>query len=100
MRKPVHSLLLLGLFLWSSTGLAALKVLMVSPEQTGIFQTGGLAHATTGLAAALNQQSISTQVLMPYYLEMKAPLTEASQETFEVPLDWRDGRAFKVSKFR
>lgn len=65
------------------------RVLMVSPEQTGILQTGGLAHATAGLAESLNHDGVRTEVLMPFYLEMAGPKTTATGETINVGLDYR-----------
>jgi starch synthase len=75
------------------------RVLIVSPEQSEILQTGGLAHATTGLALSLNQQGVSTEILMPYYLEMKAPPLHSTGQVIDVPLDWRGGQPFKHSHF-
>lgn len=76
------------------------RVLIASVEQTRIFQTGGLAHATTDLAKTLNQAGVSTDVLMPYYLQMNVhgTLTDIDQN-YNVLLDWRHGRAHKESVF-
>jgi starch synthase len=45
------------------------RILIVSPEQRGVLQTGGLAHATSGLVEALNQAGYSADMLMPLYSE-------------------------------
>lgn len=75
------------------------RILLISPEQTSILQTGGLSHATTGLARALNEQGLRAEVLMPGYLQMNSgPLTETG-ERLTVPLDWRDGQPRKQSRF-
>lgn len=76
------------------------RVIVLSPEQTGILQTGGLAHATTGLAKALNGIGIRTEVLMPYYTEMNAPgpLIEEMRR-LHAPVDWQNGRPQKWSQF-
>lgn len=76
-----------------------LRILLVSPEQTGIFQTGGLAHATTGLAEGLSSVGFRSEVLMPYYLEMKAPRTQKTGQKIVVDLDYRQGQANKKSSF-
>lgn len=65
------------------------RILMVSPEQTGILQTGGLSHATTGLAVSLNATGIPTEVLMPYYLQMQGDKPQPTGEVFNVGLDYR-----------
>lgn len=77
-----------------------LKILIVSPEQNEIFQTGGLAHATTGLAQAFNNSGIQADVLMPYYYDLhpKAHPSETGAELV-VPLDWKDGVAQKSVRF-
>ncbi len=75
------------------------RVLIVSPEQTGIFQSGGLAHATTGLATSLNAEGVPTDVLMPYFLEMNAPPLEWTGQNVRAFLDWHGGQPHKVSEF-
>lgn len=67
------------------------RVLMVSPEQTGVLQTGGLSHATAGLTASLNQDGVRTEVLMPFFLEMQGAKPVATGETINVGLDYRGG---------
>jgi len=76
-----------------------LRVLMVSPEQTGIFQTGGLAHATTGLVEALNKEGYQAEVLMPYFLEMNAPEVHDTGQVIAAPTDFREGRFHKRNFF-
>jgi len=69
----IHSLSLamvvaLGLFPSqgsASTDQPAARLLMVSPEQLGIHQTGGLAHATSGLSEALQAAGLPVHILMP-----------------------------------
>lgn len=92
---------MIGIF--SSYGASAYfnsgKVLIVSPEQTRIFQTGGLSHATTGLAKALRQAGISSVVLMPWYTEMQSGPIQDTGERFYVDLDWRQGVSYQKSEF-
>jgi starch synthase len=72
------------------------RILMVTPEQGGIFQTGGLAHAPLGLASALNEAGAPTEILMPYYLEMKTPAVVDTHQSYKVDMDWRDdGHGFR-----
>ncbi|MBX3016403.1 MAG: glycogen synthase [Bdellovibrionaceae bacterium] len=68
---------------------SAPRVLMVSPEQTGVLQTGGLSHATAGLTESLNREGVRTEVLMPFFLEMQANKPTATGETINVGLDFR-----------
>jgi starch synthase len=92
----------LALILSSAASLAGAtpKVLMVSAEKAGVLQTGGLGHAVAGLAQALNAEKISTDILMPFYLQMNAPANlQATSGHFEVPLDWRQGSLRRVSEF-
>jgi starch synthase len=89
----------LTVLLASAAWAQPLKVLMVSPEQSGVLQSGGLAHAVTGLAAGLNEQGIKTEVLMPHFLEMKAQDLKDTGERFETSVDWREGKAHKISRF-
>lgn len=78
---------------------AELKVLMISPEQSHIFQTGGLAHATTGLAAGLRENGIKAEILMPAYTQMESgPLVDTGIKQ-SVQLDWHNGQAHKTSDF-
>jgi|GEM_PF-423027 Glycogen synthase len=76
------------------------RVLMVTAEKGGVFQTGGLAHAVGGLAQALNEAKISTDVIMPFYLQMSTPKNLSySPQHIEVGLDYRDGVPHKNSEF-
>lgn len=81
------------------TRTGAPRVLMVSPEQTGVLQTGGLAHATAGLVASLNADRVPTEVLMPYFLEMQATKVAATGETINVGLNYQNGIPHKSSAF-
>lgn len=85
--------------LFFSVALASPKVLMVTPEQSHIFQTGGLAHASTGLAEGLNHEGLKTDVLMPYFLEMNTKTSQEGNRKFSVKLDWRNGESHKTSDF-
>lgn len=79
---------------------AAPRVLIVSPEQSGLYQTGGLAHATTGLAVGMNKSGVSTEVLMPYFTHLEGSAPQDTGERISVALDWRGGhRAHKRSDF-
>jgi starch synthase len=75
------------------------KILMVSPEQTHIFQTGGLAHATTGLATSLRAEGIDAEILMPAYTDMNAGTLQDTGARTSVDLGWQHGRASKRSFF-
>lgn len=76
------------------------SILIVSPEQTGVLQTGGLAHATGDLALGLNQNGYPTEVLMPGYVKMNAHHAQAIGERIGVDLDYRsDGRSHKHVTF-
>lgn len=75
------------------------KILMVSPEQTGVLQTGGLAHATAGLATSLNIEGLPTEILMPYFLEMNNVQSQATGQVITVSLDYRNGVPYKSSAF-
>lgn len=76
-----------------------IRVLIVSPEQSGVLQTGGLAHATSGLAISLNTHGVYAEVLMPYYLDMEARDLRDHGERIQVLLDWHQGQAYKTSQF-
>ncbi len=57
------------------------KILMVSAEQTGIFNTGGLGHTVASLAGALQKHGFATEVIMPYYEDISPDLkTKAVNE--------------------
>lgn len=90
---------LLALYVLASTAWATPKVLIVSPEQTGILQTGGLAHATTGLAVSMNKLGVHADVLMPHYLNGGSRLAHPTGEKIAVDLDWRGGVSHKQSQF-
>lgn len=75
------------------------RVMMVTPEQTDVLQSGGLAHAGTGLAKGLIELGMQTEVIMPYYLEMKASAQLMTSTTIPIGLDWRSGYAHKQSNF-
>lgn len=95
-----HLFVALIFLLWSLTSLAAPRVLMVSAEKSGVFQTGGLGHAVEGLAQALNAQGVPTDSLMPFYLQMNTPANlQYSPQHFQAPLDWRDGVPQRASDF-
>lgn len=67
------------------------KILIISAEQGGIFASGGLGHATHGLAKALNQEGHEADVLMPYYTEINADAAERVKPAnlhFDVGLDY------------
>ncbi len=93
--------LALGIVFFSTVAYAqdAHKVLVVSHEQTGILQTGGLAHATTGLVDGLNADGIKTEVLMPHYTGMSAPSMLFTGKQFQVGLDWHFGHPQKMTLF-
>lgn len=97
MLKNISAILLVTLFTFVAW--ANPKVLMVTPEQSHIFQTGGLAHASTGLAEGLNHENIKTDVLMPYFLEMNTKTIQEGNRKFSVELDWRNGESHKTSDF-
>lgn len=75
------------------------KILMVSPEQSHIFQTGGLAHATTGLAISLRAEGIQTEVLMPAFTDMNSGSLHTTGFRTAVPLDFDHGQPNKRSYF-
>lgn len=69
------------------------KVLIVSAEQNGVFSTGGLAHATSGLAKALTEEGIQTDIVMPFYEEMEPGVREQIAkvpEQYQVGLDFSE----------
>lgn len=49
------------------------RILMVSSEESGVFQTGGLAHAVSGLTKGLRHEGFVVDVAMPFYLRMEKP---------------------------
>lgn len=75
------------------------RILLVSPEQSHIFQTGGLAHATTGLAASLRAEGIPAEILMPAYTDMNAGDLRETGYRSSVRLDWDLGHSNKRSYF-
>lgn len=75
------------------------RILLVSPEQSHIFQTGGLAHATTGLAASLRAEGIQAEILMPAYTDMNAGALRPTGYHSSVRLDWDQGHPNKRSYF-
>lgn len=72
---------------------------MVSPEQSGVLQTGGLAHAVSGLTEALNGEGYLTEVLMPFYYEMDSKKQSVQDARFIVGMDWENGKPKKLSAF-
>lgn len=92
-------LVVISILFWSIVTLAAPRVLLVSAEHTGIFQTGGLAHAVTGLKESFNREGISAESLIPFYSNVKMPEVDGTGRVFNVPVDWRDGHAHKNSRF-
>jgi starch synthase len=71
------------------------KVLLVSAEQTGVFNTGGLGHTVASLAQALEQGGIDTDVLMPFYSEITPTIRDTAHRTsqsFTVTLNALPGR--------
>lgn len=103
MKRFVFQFLFLVLLSGSKAFAAGLKVILVSPELTGIHETGGLAHAVTGLAEGLQEEAYKAEVLMPFILGMKDPAVKSSaRETgwkYNVGLDYRNGQAHKHSEF-
>jgi starch synthase len=75
------------------------RILLVSPEQSHIFQTGGLAHATTGLAVSLSAEGIPAEILMPAFTDMNAGDLHPTGYRSSVKLDWDHGHANKRSLF-
>jgi starch synthase len=93
-------LLLLALMFSFTARADNLKVLFVSAERGGYFNTGGLGHAVVGAAQALNHEGIKADIIMPYYLQMKTPdPIEASGRTFRVYLDWQGKTPQRVTEF-
>jgi len=83
-----------------------IRIGIVTAEQTGYFNTGGLGHAVRGKAWSLNEDpDIEVEVLMPYYESIRQD-TQAQPHIRETPLeiivslDFRDGVAHKHSRFR
>lgn len=79
------------------------RVLIVSPEQTGVLQTGGLAHATADLAKTLIKLGVETEVLMPGYLAKTSTGGVETGEKISVVIGGNQGEmptqaAFKVSR--
>lgn len=76
-----------------------LRVLIVTPEQNGVIQTGGLADAVSGLAHSLNEAGVETDILMPWYFEMEHP-KESGREIMRIPLElnFTDGK-YEPKKF-
>jgi starch synthase len=81
--------------LFITTASYAERILIVSPEQSHFFQTGGLAHATTGLQKALNQEGTKTDVLMPYYLSIDQSQLVDSGQVINLPVQQRAFRVFR-----
>lgn len=88
-----------SLLLASASFASSPRILLVSPEQSHIFQTGGLAHATTGLAASLRAEGISAEILMPAYTDMNAGDLHVTGYRSSVRLDWDLGQSNKRSYF-
>lgn len=77
------------------------RVLLVTAESTGLFQTGGLAHAVHGLARAFNQEGLVADIAIPYYLRLPPPKDLRYPNThIEVPLDVdSQGQAHRWTEF-
>ena len=111
MFRTISNLLLSSVLVFSLNGIPLAdaapkkpKVLMVTAEQTGYFQLGGLAHASTGLAVAKG-----ADVLMPYYMSFyETDLTpgktiaselHAEKQSIGVDLDHWEGEVYKQKEF-
>jgi hypothetical protein len=85
-RRFLIGILLVLSALGASVAIAATsekpKILIVSPEQKGILQLGGLGHATADLARSLKLEGYDVEVLMPFYLEMGATETRAIGQSY------------------
>jgi len=75
------------------------KILMVSPEQRGIYQTGGLAHATADLATSLIAEGYKVEVMMPFYFEMDAKNAQETGERLSVTLYRAPGSSHRKVEF-
>lgn len=75
------------------------KVLMVASECAGLFQTGGLGHAVSGVLDALNETGVETDLLMPRYLKMAEIVTSKINRTYRIGLDWHSGRPRREARF-
>lgn len=103
LRQRVLSITILSLgisvFCGANSYASSPRILLVSPEQSHIFQTGGLAHATTGLAASLRAEGIQAEILMPAYTDMNAGVLRPTGYHSSVRLDWDHGHPNKRSYF-
>lgn len=76
------------------------KVLIISAEQGGVFTSGGLGHATQGLAKALNEAGHQADVILPFYTELPDEVQERIKPTGErytVGLDYDSRRRPRAS---
>jgi starch synthase len=79
---------------------SAEKILIVSAEQTGVFNTGGLGHTVESLAKALENGGMDTDVLMPFYSDIEPAIrnkTRKALQSFEVTLNEVPGRQSRTS---
>lgn len=80
------------LIVFSLPVFAGEKILMVTAEQSGIFNTGGLGHTTAGLSSALQQAGHQVDVLMPYYSNLSQEIKDkATYEGMEYHVPWQSG---------
>lgn len=76
------------------------RILFVSAERSGYFQTGGLAHAVGGLATAFGEEGVIADVAMPFYLQMNKPAQLSYSDVhIEIPLDDYEGQAKRTAEF-
>ncbi len=78
------------------------RVLIVSAEQTGVFFTGGLGHATSGLAEGLKAGGINVEIIMPHYTTLKKTLggIKKTTSTYTVNLNRSGDRWLEAATFQ
>ncbi len=77
----------------------SVRVMIVSPEQPGVKQTGGLSHATRDLNASLIEQGYKASILMPGYTGVEIPDLQMTDQSYTVDLDFQDGVPRKRARF-
>ena len=97
--KAAQLFVMFALFCVAIPATAKEKILIISAEQTGVFNTGGLGHTVAGLAKAFAQSGNEANVLMPFYSRIeqtfKGPIVD---EGFDYSMTWglKDRIEFKL----
>ncbi len=75
------------------------RILFVTAEQSGVFNTGGLGHTTSSLARALNEAGESVEVVMPYYSTLDSTLKGIKDEKIRYSFRWGQGEGAESFRF-